>query len=757
MPPLARKLRLQRWFFYICEMSQPASAPEPLPDGSIESAGPIDVVTATPVAPPKPVAASAPVPQPKSRLARIEEKIKQRLGRHTIGRKITLIAMITSSAALVIAGVLLFAFDFVSRCLAIRSSLITISHVAVESARVPLQIGEAQPMTTSLNAIASQADITGAAVFLPDGRLFARSQKTSESLPSRLETESREKNELSFTRLRHYDPIFNGKLLLGTLVVESSLAPLYKRLGNFGITMLAVLGLAAFVARWLANTLQTVVAKPVAELTGVVESALKVGNFSLRAERKTEDEVGRFAEAFNSVFAEIEKRDETIVQAQIDLETNVFARTSALHQQVQDRKHAEEAMRDSEMRYRNLFENNPMPMYVVNLETLDFVAVNNAAMRHYGYEPGEFIHLSLPAITHGADPMVVARTFRSGAKSLDAGEWKHRKKNGAIIEVQLTAHAIVFAGKVAKIVLANDVTERNRAQRQLEELHKKLVETSRQAGMAEVATGVLHNVGNVLNSVNVSAKLLAENARQTKALSVRKIADLLDANKDDLPAFFSNGGKGTVLPGYLASLAQQLETEQSARLSEADQLMKNVAHIKDIVAMQQAYAKTSSVLENQTPASLITEALRMTEAEMLRDGVTLKNECPDTLPEVNTDRHKVLQILINIINNARQAMGEKPKTERLLTITTTHDGGNFVRIALRDCGCGVAPENLTRIFNHGFTTKKSGHGFGLHASANAAKEVGGNLIAASDGLGLGAVFTLELPINITTQEPAKTH
>jgi predicted Zn-dependent protease len=118
----------------------------------------------------------------------------------------------------------------------------------------------------------------------------------------------------------------------------------------------------------------------------------------------------------------------------------------------------------------------------------------------------------------------------------------------------------------------------------------------------------------------------------------------------------------------IATSFPDLELDDATEI-EADQLMKNVAHIKDIVAMQQAYAKVSSILENQTPASLITEALRMTEAEMLRDGVTLKNECPATLPEVNTDRHKVLQILINIINNARQAMGEKPKPERVLTIT----------------------------------------------------------------------------------------
>ena len=757
MPPLARKLRLQRWFFYICDMSQPASAPEPLPDGSIESAGPIDVVTATPVAPPKPVAAPAPVPvpqPPKGRLARIEEKIKQRLGSLTLGSKVTRIAMLANSTALVIAGVLFLTFDFVSRYIAMRGTLVTFSNVAVESARLPLQFSTVQPMTAALNAIASQPDITGAAVFLADGRIFARSQKNSANLPAQLESESREKTELGLIRMRHYKPVFSGDKSIGTLVVETSLAPLYAHLLGYAAITLLVLGLSAFAARRIASRLQPVVSEPFVKLAHSVDTVVQEGSFTLRAEDINDAEAAHLAEAFNNLLVEIQKRDATINQAQMDLEANVLARTSVLHQQVQDRKHAEDALRDSEMRYRNLFENNPMPMFVVNLETLDFVAVNNASMRHYGYAPEEFAHLSLPAITHGADPMLVTRTFRSGAKSLDAGEWKHRKKNGELIEVQLTAHAIVFAGKVAKIVLANDVTERNRAQHQLDELHKKLVETSRHAGMAEVATGVLHNVGNVLNSVNVSATLLAENARQTKAISIRRIADLLDANKGDLPGFFGNGGKGAVLPGYIATLAQQLEAEQAIRLAEAEQLMKNVAHIKDIVAMQQTYAKTSSVMENLTPESLVTEALRMAGAELQRENIAVKTECPATLPEIFTDRHKILQILINLITNARQALGEKPKNERILRITATcGDGENLVRIIVRDNGCGIAPENMTLIFNHGFTTKKSGHGFGLHSSANAAKEVGGNLTATSDGQGLGAVFTLELPIKIAAQEP----
>ncbi len=737
-------------------MSQPTSAPDQLPDGSTEPSGPIDVAKVAPIAPQKPAPAPAPAPPPpKGRIARIEERIRQRLVKYPLRSKLTHITMLASNAALMIACLLFLTFDFVSRCLSTHASLVTISHVAVESARLPLQLGTVQPMTDTLNTIASQPGITGAAVFSADGRLFARSSQTSNNLPARLVPEQRQKNELSFTRLRHHEPVYSSGQFIGTLVVETSLAPIFTRLLiDAGVALIAFL-LASFAARRLTNRLQSVVSEPYVKLAHSVDAVVNGGSFALRAEKIDDAEAGGIAEAFNRLLVEIEKRDAIINQAQLDLEANVLARTSVLHQQVQDRKHAEEALRDSEMRYRNLFENNPMPMFVVNLETLDFVAVNNAALRHYGYGQEEFTHLSLPAITHGADPMVVTRTFRSGAKSLDAGEWKHRKKSGEIIEVQLTAHAIVFAGKVAKIVLANDVTERNRAQRQLDELHKKLVDTSRQAGMAEVATGVLHNVGNVLNSVNVSASLLAENARQTKAASVRRIADLLDANKDNLTEFFSSGGKGAVLPGYLASLASQLEAEQNARLAETEQLIKNVAHIKDVVAMQQTYAKTSSVFEGHTAASLITEALRMAGTDLQRESIAVKTECPATLPEVHTDRHKVLQILINLITNARQAMGEKPRNERVLSIVASHNGSGFVRIAVRDFGCGIAPENLTRIFNHGFTTKKNGHGFGLHSSANTAKEVGGNLTAASDGPGRGALFTLELPMKIAAKEPSK--
>jgi C4-dicarboxylate-specific signal transduction histidine kinase len=255
---------------------------------------------------------------------------------------------------------------------------------------------------------------------------------------------------------------------------------------------------------------------------------------------------------------------------------------------------------------------------------------------------------------------------------------------------------------------------------------------------------VLHNVGNVLNSVNVSANVLADSVRKSKAASVRKVADLLEANKADLPAFFSAGGKGQMMPGYLGTLAQQIETEQTGRLAEIEQLTKNIAHIKDIVAMQQDYAKVAGVMEDYTPRALLDEALRMSGPELQRCSIAVEVDCPATLPQVSVDRHKVLQILINLITNARQAMEETPPLQRKLSFTANFSGNSHVAIVIRDTGCGIPEENLTRVFNHGFTTKSTGHGFGLHSAANAATEIGGSLTGSSEGPGKGAAFTLAL-------------
>jgi PAS domain S-box-containing protein len=716
------------------KMPEPESQPIAVADG------------ASPAAP----AAAAPLPaapEPKGVLARIERKTRHWLGPKPISRKMTAITMLACTAALVLSGIIFFTFDIASQYLGTRTALQSLSRVAAENSRDPLERGSSQAVLSTLNALMDYPHVTGAMIYRADGRTFARPTKRVKAvLPGIMPSDAPMGTYLGFTSLIHYEPVMHGAQKVGTLAIEIGLSEFWERLRIYAVITLVVFFLASLVARLLLARLQGMISEPVVELAQVADTVAKDNNYALRAEKRSEDEVGHLVETFNNMLSEIQKRDAALSQAQVDLEMNVMMRTSELHNEVLERKQAEDAMKDSEQRYRNLFENNPMPMFVMDLESLGFVAVNNAAIRHYGYRQPEFLLLSLPAITKDADPLDIERAFRTSQTSFDAGGWRHKKRTGEVIEVELTAHTISFAGKIAKIVLANDVTERNSAQRQLDEMHRKLVEASRAAGMAEVATGVLHNVGNVLNSVNVSANVLADSVRKSKASSIRKIADLLDANKADLAAFFGKDGKGQLMPNYLVTLAQQFETEQQTRLAEIEQLTKNIAHIKDIVAMQQDYAKVAGVMEDFAPRTLLDEALRMASPELSRCSVHVETDCPDTLPMVNTDRHKVLQILVNLITNAQQAMEETPAAERRLTITAAYEDGGQMVIVIRDNGCGIEKENLTRVFNHGFTTKTTGHGFGLHSAANAATEIGGSLSGTSDGPGKGATFTLKLPL-----------
>ena len=262
--------------------------------------------------------------------------------------------------------------------------------------------------------------------------------------------------------------------------------------------------------------------------------------------------------------------------------------------------------------------------------------------------------------------------------------------------------------------------------------------------MAEVATGVLHNVGNVLNSVNVSCTLLTDQLRQSCMGKVAKVADLITEQEEDLVRFFRDDPRGQQIPGYLRTLAAALKEEYELMQREAGELRNRVDHIKEIVSMQQSYSRVSGVRETILPERLVEDTLQFVAGALGRHHITVNRQYA-SLPPVTVDKHKVLQILLNLINNAKHACMVKGEKDRIITLRICSPGKDRIHIQVEDNGIGISPENLTRIFEHGFTTRKSGHGFGLHIGALAAKELGGRLTVHSDGLGHGAVFTLELP------------
>ena len=293
--------------------------------------------------------------------------------------------------------------------------------------------------------------------------------------------------------------------------------------------------------------------------------------------------------------------------------------------------------------------------------------------------------------------------------------------------------------------VSKDITAIKEAEASLEIVHKQLLDASRQAGMAEVATGVLHNVGNVLNSVNVSANLLSEKLRHSRVSGLAKVVALLREHSSGLADFITNDRRGRQLPVYLEQLAERVAEEQALLVSEVSCLARNLEHIKSIVAMQQAYAKPGGITESVQAVDLVEDALRINGGALARHHVQIVREYESQLPTLNVDKHKVLQILVNLVSNAGHACAQSQRGDKRLTVRLG-DRHNRIQFAIADNGIGIAPENLTRIFSLGFTTRSDGHGFGLHSGALAANELGGTLRSHSDGFDRGATFILELPV-----------
>ncbi|HVS53908.1 MAG TPA: PAS domain-containing sensor histidine kinase [Opitutaceae bacterium] len=309
--------------------------------------------------------------------------------------------------------------------------------------------------------------------------------------------------------------------------------------------------------------------------------------------------------------------------------------------------------------------------------------------------------------------------------------------------------------------ITTDVTQEQELQLELEKTKRHLVDASRTAGMAEVATGVLHNVGNVLTSLNVSASVIATSLYQSKAESLAKLSALLTEHASDLGEFVTRDPKGRRVADFLESLARHSIEERDHLLEEIDSLQQNIDHIKEIVTMQQAYATMIGVVEPLDATTLMEDSLRMNAGALVRHDVAVVREF-NPVPPVIGEKAKVLQILVNLIRNAKYACDESGAADKCVTLrveaavspgaeATAQAAGapavpDRVRLVVQDNGIGIPPENLPRIFEHGFTTRASGHGFGLHSAASVAKELKGTLSVHSAGHRQGATFTLELPV-----------
>ena len=439
-------------------------------------------------------------------------------------------------------------------------------------------------------------------------------------------------------------------------------------------------------------------------------------------------------------------------------ETGAIIGTFGISKNIFDLKYAEEELRQSEMLFRLIFEHAPVGVSWKRADLGDEHHFN-ATFRRILDLPADTVpdYALLTELTHPEDlprHREVQRQIETGQSESYTLEKRFVLKNGRLVWGRLSVAVVrdETGHIIQEITILEDITARKRTEQELAETYKTLMDASRVAGMAEVATGVLHNVGNVLNSVNVSVNLLTESLHHSRIGSVAKLSALLHEHAGDLGAFLTADPRGQRVLPYLDTLADHLTGEQQRLLSELVSVRENIDHIKDIVAMQQNYAKVIGVVEMLAPADLFEDALRMNAAALSRHDIEVVREFHPA-PAVWMDRHKVLQILINVIRNAKYALDDGLHPNRRLVLRIEPDG-ETIRFVISDNGVGIPPENLTRIFSHGFTTRKDGHGFGLHSSALAAHEMGGRLTGHSDGPGRGATFILELPYTAREPSPA---
>ena len=602
----------------------------------------------------------------------------------------------------------------------------TLAEIIANNSTAAMAFKDEQAAKEVVDSLQAKSTVISATLVLPDESVLAHFGKAEN------------KNSLNHFPQPGTQSFVGGQLLasrsvilknehLGTLYLRTDYEETYQQLMRFYTRVVFyVIAGSAVLGILLANRLGRTITAPIQRLAETAQLIGEKKEYSLRATVDSRgDELTRLTESFNEMLDRIQSQDAALSLSQQKMEALIHSIDGIV------------------------WERLP--------ETLQFTFISRQCESILGYEPQ--VWLSQPNFwTEKLNPQEAAKTVKVISEFVALGkhytyEYRMIAADGRNVWIRESGAILVENGKpIAIRGILQDITRQKLDAEQLDKLNRQLIDTSRQAGMADVATGVLHNVGNVLNSVSVATTVVGERLRRSKVGNLRRATTMMREQNGHLLEFLSNDPKGKLLPAYLDTVAEQIADEQDKLIAKVDSVAQHLEHIKEIVAMQQSYAKVSGAYENLSPAELVEDALRINITAFDRHGIELTREFEPNLPSVCVDRHKVLQILINLIRNSKHSVEEASETQRKLIIKTSLASPGRVSISVKDNGVGIPPENINKIFNHGFTTKKDGHGFGLHSGANAAKEMGGNLTAYSAGPGRGAEFVLELPTSESAEQ-----
>lgn len=380
--------------------------------------------------------------------------------------------------------------------------------------------------------------------------------------------------------------------------------------------------------------------------------------------------------------------------------------------------------------------------------TLTIGSVNPSLLELLGYEEDALVGQS-PGLIFGeefAQGSIIENLLLQG--SVSGIESSFLTSAGQLIPISVSGSMMKdeqgqFQGLVC---VAQDITERKRMEEEKLQLHEQLLDTSRKLGMAEVASDVLHNVGNVLNSINVSIGVVADLLKNSMVGDVGRISQLFHKHHDDLGNYFSTNPKGKQIPAYLEKLAGQLVEEQRVAIAELDGLREHAQHAQHCVAAQQDVAKVSGITEPVAVVELLEEAVAANQDLLTASQIDVSREFEE-IPLLIVDKYQVLEVLVDVIRNSCQAMASASTKQLIVRAKIIPGPPDSICLEVEDSGVGIASEDLTKIFGQGQNNKEGMRGMSLHNGALMAKNLGGTLRAHSAGIGHGATFSLELPGN----------
>ena len=460
------------------------------------------------------------------------------------------------------------------------------------------------------------------------------------------------------------------------------------------------------------------------------------------------DELGNLSIAFNNMMQQLKA---TIAEKDLAMD-----KLSELNATLEDRVSLRTTeLEISETRIRTVLDNVGEGIIVIDENGL-IISLNPAAKNMFGANDTECIgmHFIMLLLNQSIEGLSEVFGLKTNKKNIfkeyinrHSAEIQGQRMDGSVFPMELVITSMRLGEENMHACITHDITRRKEAELHLAEAQNSIVNAAHKSGMAEMAIGVLHNIGNILNSVNISVEEVSRIAGNSKVQGLNKANAMLCENMDNLYEFISNDNKGKKLLQYYVKLGSILEEELNQIIDETKSLREKTTMMKEVISTQQAYATTGIRVEEFQISPVIEDALKVQGASLHKWGINITKNIPET-PTIVGQKSKLLQVVTNLIKNAKEATLENDarNKEKEIIIDIGIYKNKSVYVSVTDNGVGIKEENLSNIFNHGFTTKENGHGFGLHTSANSMTEMGGMLTVSSDGANKGACFTLSVPI-----------